>query len=123
MECGNSCMGGVDLMTNVGEIVLDTKVLDRIAKNLDKDADQIVHGLALEVEGYAKIFAPVDTGALKSSINTKREKEKVYRVEDGVEYGIYQELGTSKMAAQPFMMPAVERIRKFIAKRFQGLIK
>jgi HK97 gp10 family phage protein len=28
-----------------------------------------------------------------------------------VEYGIYQEFGTSKMAAQPYLTPAVEAIR------------
>ena len=35
-------------------------------------------------------------------------------VADGVEYGIYQELGTRHMAAHPFMRPAVERIRPHI---------
>ena len=33
-------------------------------------------------------------------------------VHDGVEYGIYQELGTSQMGAQPFMRPAVEANRR-----------
>jgi len=32
-------------------------------------------------------------------------------VADGVEYGIYQEFGTVKMGAQPFMSPAVEAVR------------
>ena len=32
-------------------------------------------------------------------------------VADGVEYGIWQETGTSKMAAQPFMVPAVDAVR------------
>ena len=108
---------------SVDGIKLDTKVLDRIAANLGKNADQIVHSLAFEVEATAKTLAPVDTGALKNSINTKKVKESLYHVQDGVHYGIYQEYGTSRMAAQPFMTPAIERVRKFIANKFKGLIK
>ena len=37
--------------------------------------------------------------------------EVVRIVADGVNYGIYQELGTVKMGAQPFMSPAVEAVR------------
>lgn len=33
-------------------------------------------------------------------------------VHDGVEYGVYQELGTSRMGAQPFLRPAVEANRR-----------
>lgn len=33
-------------------------------------------------------------------------------VHDGVEYGIYQEMGTHKMAAQPFMRPSIEANRR-----------
>lgn len=56
---------------------------------------------------YAKQIVPVRTGALRDSID--------YRVENGgfilytdKEYGIYVELGTRKMAAQPYMRPAME---------------
>jgi hypothetical protein len=32
-------------------------------------------------------------------------------IADGVEYGVFQELGTSRLAPQPFMSPAVEAVR------------
>lgn len=32
-------------------------------------------------------------------------------VHDGVDYGVYQEFGTYKMAAQPFMNPAADAVR------------
>ena len=94
------------------EVKLDTRELERIAKGLNANVDDVLGILAHQVEGISKALAPVDTGALKSSINTKRVKNNYWRVQDGVEYGIYQELGTHKMAAQPFMVPAAEKVAK-----------
>ena len=63
----------------------------------------------------------VDTARLDQIIATL-PKEKVVRfVADGVEYGIYQEMGTSKMGAQPFMSPAVEAVRGSFEKSFDGI--
>jgi len=56
------------------------------------------------------ITITVDDRALKALIaNTGGRVEKI--IADGVNYGIYQEFGTSKMGAQPFMSPAVEAVR------------
>ena len=39
--------------------------------------------------------------------------DKAVRIlHDGVDYGIYQEFGTTKMAAHPFMTPAAEAVRQ-----------
>jgi len=46
--------------------------------------------------------------------------EVLYIVADGVSYGIYQEFGTIKMAAHPFMHPAVEKIRAGFEQAFQN---
>ena len=110
-------------MTQVGEIRLDTRVLDRIARDLNTNTDRVLAGIAFEVEGEAKKRAPVDTGALKNSINTQRKKKGLYHVQDGVEYGIYQELGTSRMSKHPFMVPAIERVRKTLSEKFKGLFQ
>jgi len=56
------------------------------------------------------ISVDVDLAVLDNLIaNTGKTAERI--VADGVNYGIYQELGTSKMGAQPFMSPAVEDVR------------
>ena len=92
------------------EIRLDTRELERIANGLGVKVDDTLGILAHQVEGISKALAPVDTGALKNSINTKRQKRHEWRVQDGVEYGIYQELGTSRMAPHPFMVPAAHKV-------------
>ena len=107
----------------VANIKLDTKVLDRLTRELDMNTNQVLRAISFQVEGGAKTRAPVDTGALKNSIHTEQKGKNKYIVADSVEYGIYQELGTHKMAAQPFMVPAVEAVRKYLADKFKGLFK
>lgn len=94
------------------KIRLDTKELDKIAKGMDRNTDDILGDLAHQLEGYAKARAPVDTGALKNGIRTRKLKKNVWRVEDSVEYGIYQEMGTHRMKAHPFMIPAAEKVAR-----------
>lgn len=66
---------------------------------------------ALQVDRAAKQGCPVDTGRLRSSITNEigQDGEGLLAViGTDVEYAPYVELGTSKMAAQPFLLPALE---------------
>lgn len=127
-------------MTAVASVTVDTSGLKRIAGELDPRAQKIIAKTALDVEDRAKRGAPVDTGALRASIYSAgaglRSKYLVSQIiarglnpdaafhakEDGgdltaivgasVEYAIYQEFGTKAMKAHPFMIPALEAMRK-----------
>jgi len=98
---------------------------------------------AFYVEEQAKVKAPIDFGFLRNSIYTVTARGSGYgraaaeakaantkarmlpevappgRLEAivavGADYGIYQEMGTRFMRAQPFMRPAVENNRERIA--------
>ena len=97
----------------VDGLKLDTAKLDQLIRDLQPQAEAIVAKAAMQVQGEAATRAPVDTGALRNSIQADEHNGPLeWWVHDGVEYGIYQELGTSRMAAQPFMKPAVESVRK-----------
>lgn len=95
---------------------LDTTGLNNLIANLDGDADRAINAIAFQVEGRAKSFAPVDTGALKNSIQVSKQGNALYWVTDAVEYGIWQEIGTSRMPARPFMVPAVEATAADVAQ-------
>lgn len=91
---------------------LDTRELDRIMRQSGLKARQVVNRLAFKVEGYAKMRAPVDTGALKNSgftIISSRDGDPAI-VGFTVDYAPHQEFGTYKMAAHPFLTPAVEQM-------------
>jgi len=64
--------------------------------------------VADRIASTARSLAPVRTGALRGSIESvslTRGKEAEVRV--GVDYAKFVEYGTYKMAAQPFLTPAV----------------
>ena len=87
--------------------------------------------VGLVVEGQAKLLAPYDTGRLRGSITTaSKEKQSAPEapastsdaisppaddqevlVGTAVDYGPYQEFGTVRTAAHPFLRPALDLAR------------
>ena len=66
--------------------------------------------LGIYIEGRAKSLCPVDTGRLRSSIGHEMGQEGsslFVRVGSNVNYAPYVELGTRRMSAQPFLVPAL----------------
>lgn len=86
-------------------------------------ASQVVRKTAFDVEAQAKLRAPVDTGFLRNSIHTEQESELRASVNVGAEYGLFVEYGTSRMAAQPFLNPAVESVRPAFEAAVTALLK
>lgn len=110
---------------SVGGITIDTSILDKMTAEMKPKARVIVNKYGVAIAGDAAKRSPKDTHALENSIlaNSQMIADMTYRVQDAVEYGIFQELGTSKMAAQPFIVPAVEAWREKFLKAFGELFK
>lgn len=106
---------------------IDTSQLDAVAADLRRNGSHVgakasaafrktIH----DIEADAKGRAPVDTGALKNSISSDitgdgRFSSMAGEVGPTVDYGIWQEIGTSKMAAQPYLAPAFDaRVPTFL---------
>lgn len=69
---------------------------------------------AYGIEADAKALAPVDTGDLRESISTTivgdgRSGVMAAEIGPTVEYGIFQEYGTSTQSGTPYMGPAFDR--------------
>ncbi|MFA5150971.1 MAG: hypothetical protein WC554_00280 [Clostridia bacterium] len=84
--------------------------LERIIENCTVVTPQIVAEAGLEVSGYAKVFAPFDTSYLKNTIDSTMISDTTARIQSNADYDVYQELGTYKMAAHPFLSPALEQV-------------
>ena len=88
----------------------ESKMAD-FKRRLDAAENKLLHAIGHGVGGQATLMAPVDTGNLANSIDYRTQdtaKEVSVSIGTPVEYGIYQELGTSKMGAQPYLTPAFE---------------
>lgn len=58
----------------------------------------------------------VDTGALSRSIAVENPREMQVFVGTSIEYGLWLEMGTSRMAARPWLVPANEQERRNLPK-------
>lgn len=109
----------------MSDVTMDTRGLDRLLRDLPKEADAVVRKAAFDIEARAKRKAPVDTGALRNSIavvdETRGDAEAEVNV--GAEYGAYVELGTVDRAAKPYLAPAVEAVRPGFEKAMESLMK
>lgn len=106
-------------------MVIAVKNLDKVIKKFDRvgrvDVKPFITKATQLVQRTAKHICPKDTGHLKRNINRKVWGEAystVGEVYNPVEYAPYQEFGTSKMQAQPFMRPALKVHEKTIEKGF-----
>lgn len=87
---------------------------------------QIVEKTALDIVAQAQEAAPVRTGALRASIGMEMTGPAEATVSVGVDYGLFVELGTVKMGAQPYLTPAVEANSQPFQDAFsaiEGLVK
>ena len=94
-----------------------TQILDlsadrgRASDRVQTMGRSLVQASAAMVERGAKGKAPVDTGALRSSIHTQLgDGGMSASIAPGVHYAVYLEYGTRRMAAQPFMGPAFQGV-------------
>lgn len=80
---------------------------DEVVNGIESSIMRALEAIGIQAEGYAKDLCPVDTGRLRNSItHAIKADEKAAYIGTNVEYAPYQELGTSKMRAQPFLVPA-----------------
>lgn len=77
---------------------------------------QLLGKLAYDIEAWAKIYAPVDTGFLEGSIQAAQESQLSWLVKAGASYAAYVELGTKNAGAQPYLVPAVQQVKQLAGK-------
>ena len=95
-----------------------------IEDNSDKVKTEVKKRIALRlglvgvvVERRAKLIVVVRTGTLKRSL-THEVEDNVVRIGTNIEYGPFVELGTSKMSARPYLVPALMESQEEIVKIF-----
>jgi HK97 gp10 family phage protein len=90
----------------------------QVIRAVETHADNCVESIAKGIQSKAQAKAPVRTGALREGIKAESAGAHTWNVTaastDGGadrEYAEYNEYGTRKMAAQPFMKPGYEEAR------------
>lgn len=107
----------------------DVTIVSHVDEVKDALKTQLGRGLwaiGATAEGYAKEQLydghGLDTGRLRNSITHAEDEDAVY-IGTNVEYGKYVELGTSKMAAIPFLKPAATEHTEEYKKLLEDALK
>jgi HK97 gp10 family phage protein len=98
-------------------VVMDLREADRILKQAAQKGIEATNEIANAILANADPRVPVDTGALRASgeVTEATTGNRVATVSyggDDVNYAVYQEFGTSKMNAQPYLKPAIEAVSR-----------
>ena len=81
---------------------------DEIIRAKNEAIARALEAIGIQAEGDVAELAPVDTGRLRDSITHEvDESEEAVYVGTNVEYAAYQEYGTSRMKAHPFLKPGI----------------
>lgn len=118
-------VGTVRYGGKVGGVFLDTSLLDQMSAEIADKASLIIEDIGNEILKDVLRLVPVDTGDLANSYleESGMTSKLTYTIRDGVSYGIFVELGTSKMAAQPHVVPAVEAGEAEVIRAFTELFE
>ena len=93
----------------------------RAATGIDRLAEKAVERVSRGALASAKANAPVDTGRLAGDLTVRQLGPTSRAVETSTYYARFQEWGTSRMAPNPFMGPAVDRWEPELAKGLEGV--
>lgn len=101
-----------------------TKWTENVVKEVESKVKNTVNQNVHQMEGQAKMLAPVDTGHLRQSINTELSNGGMTgEVSTNVEYALFVEYGTSRQAAQPFMYPAFVMYSKNFESEIRKIVR
>jgi len=98
------------------------KLIAQLSSLLGMDKEEALMAGADEIMPYMQSITAVDTGELRDSESAKAEGGAVYLIAEA-DHASYIEFGTIKMAAQPFMRPAIDARRKQAIKAIVNNLK
>jgi hypothetical protein len=90
----------VDIIGN--RVILDN--LDKLPAIIQAAVHEKMEDAATVGLQVAEAVVPVDTGFLRSRLDVEVTEDQIILTDDA-DYAVFIELGTSKMAAQPFLVP------------------
>lgn len=93
--------------------------LIRAAAGIDSMADLAAFRAAKGAAEMARSVAPVDAGELRREIRVVRQGNGRIAVESATVHSAFQEFGTTRMAPNPFMGPAVTKWAPELVKELE----
>jgi len=104
----------IDLEIKVEQLEDAINFLERVPPRIWEKVDKQLGLSAGMVAERARHLAPFRTGHLRSTIGFERQAPLHWIVYAGAHYAEFVEFGTSRMAARPYLRPALTLMRPII---------
>lgn len=96
-------------------------------RRIDADASALLvnaqYSNAVDLQQTARKRARERTGRMKREIRIVKTGPLAYNIEAPTPYASFNEFGTTRMAAQPFLRPAVDEVRPRAEQRISNALK
>lgn len=106
----------------MSKITYDASGLNSILKNIKSNKEAALTQVGERTVKRAKELAAVDSGEMRDKINYEIDRGVLYIKADANHSG-FVEYGTSKMAAQPFMTPAIREVQRELPTMFSQITR
>lgn len=97
--------------------------LQIVSEAAEESVSLALHDTAEFILALIRIYAPVDTGWLRDSYKKESVAQLHILVGTMVNYSLFQEFGTSRMAARPHVVPAFHRAGDYFAARLAARLE
>lgn len=98
------------------------KYVENCNNSTTRQVEKVIQDTGKAIVRDAKAVVPVDTGKLKRSIRVVSTSKLRVTVEAQANHASYVEYGTYKMAARPYMTPAVIRNKAVMDKKLKQIM-
>jgi HK97 gp10 family phage protein len=112
-------MDGISLDVIGNRVILDN--LDALEMDVLAKLDEAMNAAADVGKQVAQSLARVDTGEMRSKVYTDVRDQQIILGDDS-DHAVYNELGTSKMSAQPFLVPGAVAAGDELKKQLEGVL-
>ncbi len=104
------------------QIIIVENRLPAIAAAFEPKVNDLIDTAILQVKEIADGLVPRDTGALAANTTIEYANGGNGSITWNQDYAAYQELGTSRMGAQPYAQPAVDQVAPTLTAALAGLV-
>lgn len=94
-----------------------------IADHAEEAVSLALHDTAQFILTLVRIYAPVKTGWLRDSYKKETVSQLHIMIGSMVNYSIFQEFGTGRMAARPHLTPAFHQAEAFFGVQLKSRVE
>lgn len=92
-------------------VVINVSGINAVVASGRRVRDELAEEIASDIRRYSPVLSGDLRGTVRTDLSGAAARIWIGDVGAGIDYHLYQEFGTTRMAAQPYIRPAVYQYR------------